>query len=61
MSFMSVSVPPSSFTSALSRELLGEALLLGPLVVVGGSVLLEDLVVLGDQVFAAVGADGHFL
>jgi hypothetical protein len=45
----------------LSGELLREALLLGPLVVVGGSVLLEDLGVLGDEVLAAVGADGHGL
>lgn len=45
----------------LSRELLREALLLRPLVVVGGSVLLEDLGVLGNEVFAAVGADGHLL
>jgi hypothetical protein len=45
----------------LGGELLGEALLLGPLVVVGGSVLFEDLCVLGDEVLAAVGADGHGL
>ena len=47
--------------SNLSRKLLGEALLLGPLVVVGGSVLLEDLCVFSDEVFAAEGADGHGL
>ena len=45
----------------LSRELLGEALLLGPLVVVGGGVLFEDLGVFGDEVLAAEGADGHGL
>ena len=45
----------------LGGELLGEALLLRPLVVVGGSVLLEDLGVLGDEVLAAEGADGHGL
>lgn len=45
----------------LGRELLGEALLLGPLVVVGGGVLFEDLDVLGDEVLAAEGADGHGL
>ena len=45
----------------LGRELLGEALLLGPLVVVGGSVLFEDLGVLGDEILAAEGADGHGL
>lgn len=45
----------------LSRELLREALLLRPLVVVSGSVLLKDLGVLGNQVLAAVGADGHLL
>lgn len=41
--------------------MLGEALLLGPLVVVGRSVLLEDLGVLGDEILPAVCADGHFL
>ena len=51
----------SSRRENLGGELLGEALLLGPLVVVGGSVLLEDLGVLGDEVLAAVGADGHGL
>lgn len=45
----------------LSWELLGEALLLGPLVVVGGGVLFEDLGVFGDEVLAAEGADGHGL
>jgi hypothetical protein len=45
----------------LSRELFGEALLLGPLVVVGGGVLLEDLGVFGDKVLAAEVADGHGL
>lgn len=47
--------------SHLSRELLGEALLLGPLVVVGGGVLFEDLGVFGDEVLAAEAADGHSL
>lgn len=51
----------SSRRENLGGELLGEALLLGPLVVVGGSVLLEDLGVLSDEVLAAVGADGHGL
>jgi len=51
----------SSSREHLGGELLGEALLLGPLVVVSGSVLLEDLGVLGDEVLAAVGADGHGL
>jgi len=45
----------------LGGELLREALLLGPLVVVGGSVLFEDLGVLGDQILAAEGADSHGL
>jgi hypothetical protein len=45
----------------LSRELLGETLLLGPLIVVGGGVLFEDLGVFGDEVLAAEGADGHGL
>lgn len=51
----------SSSRERLGGELLREALLLGPLVVVGGSVLLEDLGVLGDEILAAVGADGHGL
>lgn len=51
----------SSSREHLGGELLGEALLLGPLVVVGGSVLLEDLEVFGDEVLAAVGADCHGL
>ena len=51
----------SSCREDLGGELLGEALLLGPLVVVGGSVLFEDLGVLGDEVLAAEGADGHGL
>ena len=51
----------SSSREHLGGELLREALLLGPLVVVGGSVLLEDLGVLGDEILAAVGADGHGL
>lgn len=45
----------------LSRELLGEALLLRPLVVVSRRVLLQDLGVLGDEVLAAESADGHDL
>jgi hypothetical protein len=57
----SLCVRPLSSRVHLSRELLGEALLLGPLVVVGGSVLFEDLDVLGDEILAAVGADGHGL
>jgi hypothetical protein len=51
----------SSCQENLGGELLGEALFLGPLVVVGRSVLLEDLGVLGDEILAAVGADGHGL
>jgi hypothetical protein len=57
----SLRVHPLSSRVHLSRELLGEALLLGPLVVVGGSVLFEDLDVLGDEILTAVGADGHGL
>jgi hypothetical protein len=57
----SLGVRPLSSRMHLSRELLREALLLGPLVVVGGSVLFEDLDVLGDEVLATVGADGHGL
>jgi hypothetical protein len=57
----SLCVRPLSSRIHLSRELLGEALFLGPLVVVGGSVLFEDLHVLGDEILAAVGADGHGL
>jgi hypothetical protein len=48
-----------AFCGNLRRELLREALLLGPLVVVSGSVLFENLGVLGDEVLAAEGADGH--
>ena len=51
----------SSSREHLGGELLREALLLGPLVVVGGSVLFEDLGVFGDEILAAEGADGHGL
>jgi hypothetical protein len=51
----------SLFVDDLGGELLGEALLLRPLVVVGGSVLFKNLGVLGDKVLAAEGADGHGL
>lgn len=60
--FWYVSVfPAHAGIGNLGGELLGEALLLRPLVVVGGSVLFEDLGVLGDEVLAAEGADGHGL
>ena len=60
--FWYVSVfPAHAGIENLGGELLGKALLLRPLVVVGGSVLLEDLGVLGNEVFAAVGANGHLL
>ena len=51
----------SVFQAHLGGEFLGEALLLGPLVVVGGSVLFKDLEVLRDEVLAAECADGHGL